>query len=138
LNVDVRGVSVLFDCGEDVELTQDELDFPHLHESKAYVQKPPYIQPHPLQHDWKWDDTAMETELYDLNLTDLGSGAFVYNAQTHVTSLRKNTTARYESDPQDYHLGGPRDIHPPEVLIQAGYDCKVDIWAVGCLVCTNL
>jgi len=75
IHVDIRGESVLFDCGEDLKLTQDELDFPHLYESELYVQKPLYIQTHPLQHDWKWDDTAMDTELYDLNLTDFGSGA---------------------------------------------------------------
>jgi serine/threonine-protein kinase SRPK3 len=25
-------------------------------------------------------------------------------------------------------------LHAPEVVLRAGYDCKIDIWAVGCMV----
>jgi len=75
-DVDIRGENILFDVGEDIEMTRDELEFPLLSESK-YIQKPLSVLPHPLQHDFEWDDSSFYVEVYDLTLTDIGSGVFI-------------------------------------------------------------
>jgi len=43
-------------------------------------------------------------------------------------------TAIRADQEKDYELGTPIALRAPEVILRAGYDCKIDIWAVGCMV----
>jgi serine/threonine protein kinase len=42
--------------------------------------------------------------------------------------------ARWEGRELDYNLATPYALRAPEIILQAGYDTKIDIWAVGCMV----
>jgi serine/threonine protein kinase len=42
--------------------------------------------------------------------------------------------ARWEGRELDYNVATPSALRAPEIILQAGYDTKIDIWAVGCMV----
>jgi serine/threonine protein kinase len=42
--------------------------------------------------------------------------------------------AKWAGRETDYLLGTPVALRAPEISLQAGYDTKIAIWAVGCLV----
>ena len=64
----------MFNAGAD---TLDELDTTDaITDGTVEIEgrKYPVLLPQPLQHDFKWNDTASQVELYDFVLIDLGSG----------------------------------------------------------------
>jgi serine/threonine-protein kinase SRPK3 len=74
----------------------------------------PIMKIQPLPHTFKWDDKDSEVASRMFCLNDVG---------TSVRADREN----------DYQLGTPYALRAPEVILRAGYDSKIDIWAIGCL-----
>ena len=52
----------------------------------------------------------------------------------YVNMLIRNLVAICADGEKDYELGTPCALHTPEIVLRAGYDCMIDIWAVGCMV----
>lgn len=51
-----------------------------------------------------------------------------------IARLTANPVAIRADWDKDYELGTPYALRAPEVILRAGYDSKIDIWAVGCMV----
>jgi len=92
-------------------------------------------RPQPLPHDWRWDDDRDMAD-YGVVLTDLGTGdLFVHNFWSPGDpSLTESRLAKWAGRETDYQISTPFALRAPEVILRAGYDTKIDIWAVGCLV----
>ncbi|THH21556.1 hypothetical protein EW146_g10 [Bondarzewia mesenterica] len=117
IHTDIKPDNIMFDVGEDKDSTERELaaDPPKVDgQVELNGTTYPVMLPQPLAHDYKWNDTPMFVDRYDLVLNDLGQ-------------------ARLASDPQTYDLGTAFALRAPEVILRAGYGTKIDIWAIGCL-----
>jgi serine/threonine-protein kinase SRPK3 len=74
----------------------------------------PILAAQPLLHAAQWDDEYSDAERRIFCLNDMG----------HVVRADQE---------RSYRLGTPYALRAPEVILQAGYDCKIDTWAVGCM-----
>lgn len=50
------------------------------------------------------------------------------------THLLNPLTARWVGRENDYDVATKVALRAPELVLQSGYDSKIDIWAVGCMV----
>ncbi|KIM81606.1 hypothetical protein PILCRDRAFT_8647 [Piloderma croceum F 1598] len=57
-----------------------------------------------------WDDAYIDAKLHMFSLNDVGH------------EIRADQE-------KDYELGTPYALHTPEIILRAGYDCKINIWA---------
>ena len=69
-------------------------------------------------------------ELYNVVLADLGTGDLF----VHSFCVPSLTESKWAGREIDYQISTPYALRAPEVILHAGYDTKIDIWAVGGLV----
>jgi serine/threonine-protein kinase SRPK3 len=105
-NVKPTGI-VIFPGVEDTVAPMIEGEI-ELEEDTTY----PIMEIQPLPH--KWDDEHWEVASRMFCLNDVA------------------TSVRADSE-KDYKLGTPYALRAPEVILRAGYDSKIDIWATGCM-----
>ncbi|THV07887.1 kinase-like protein [Dendrothele bispora CBS 962.96] len=117
IHTDVKADNVLF-RGPEVDVIDCELaERPAILETEIEVNgtKLPIMRPQPLPHEYKWDDPPFLVELYGMCLSDFSH-------------------AIWASKERKMPFVGSETLRAPEVILQAGYDFGVDIWAVGCTV----
>lgn len=94
--------------------------------------------PQPLECAWDWTDNLVAVESYRTVLSDLGSGTFSPPAAVPrlVLSSAPLSPAKWVSEARegDYRVGTPAALRAPEIILRAGYDTKIDVWAIGCMV----
>ena len=90
--------------------------------------------PQPIRNQWRWDDDQDVAKLYCVVLADLGNGGFASDHQC-PHHLLESLLAKWAGRETDYKISTPIALRAPEVILQSGYDTKIDIWAVGCMVC---
>jgi hypothetical protein len=72
----------------------------------------------------------MDAELRLFCLNDVGHGESRWSYYKAIKLTCRLAAIRTDRE-KDYVLG---TTCAPEVVLRAGYDCKIDIWAVGCMV----
>ncbi|KAF8902208.1 kinase-like protein [Gymnopilus junonius] len=117
VHTDVKPDNVLFDEGIDPESIQEFLNDNPLSidgEFELHGVRYPIIRSQPIPHPFSWDDPPSEVELYSVSLTDFG----------HAQRVDKEPTTQ---------TIGAYALRPPEVILEANFDTKVDIWSLGCM-----
>jgi serine/threonine-protein kinase SRPK3 len=93
------------------------------------------MRPQPLPHSFKWNDGRLDAELKMFCLNDMGNGeAWLTPIKLVVVVLIPIFVVVNDKWEKNYELGTPYALRAPEIILRAGYDSKLDIWAVGCLV----
>lgn len=93
----------------------------------------PLMKAQPLPHTSQWDDGYMKAEMRMFCLNDMGNGESM-TIILIIGRLTLNCAVVRAGKEKDYNLGTPYALRAPEVILWAGYDFKIDIWAVGCMV----
>jgi serine/threonine-protein kinase SRPK3 len=95
----------------------------------------PVMKIQPLPHTIKWDDKHPEAASHMFCLNDVATSKNLHSTITLVTVRLTSNCIGIRADwEKNYELGTPYALRSPEVILRAGYDSKIDIWAIGCLV----
>ena len=134
--LDVRAGNVLFGNlpADEVEPTRPE-GLPE----KCDGEHSAFLIPQPTSPDWGESECEMPVEVYDIVLIDFSDGKMYHNFYSHgcYSDSSALISAKWMSEKScktNYPLNTTIALRAPELILQAGYDCKIDIWAVGCMV----
>lgn len=98
----------------------------------------PLMKAQPLPHTFKWDDEHSETASRMFCLNDVGTSENLHlTIMPVVVRLTLNCIGVRADGEKNYELGTPYALRAPEVILRAGYDSKIDTWAIGCMVSYN-
>lgn len=95
----------------------------------------PIMKVQPLAHAFQWNDEYLAAELRMFCLNDVGNGKSLHlTIKLFAAGLIFNSAAIGADQEKNYDLGTSYALCAPEIVLRAGYDSKIDIWAVGCMV----
>lgn len=93
----------------------------------------PIVRSQPVPHDFRWDDPPSLVELYTVRLIDLGHGNTILFLIVGPLGLRGDL-AQWEDREPTTRMISAYGLRAPEVILEADFDSKVDIWSLGCMV----
>jgi serine/threonine protein kinase len=93
----------------------------------------PLLKAQPLPHTFEWDDKPLDAECHMFCLNDMGNGERLV-IMLVIAKLTSGYTAIRADGVKNYESSTPYALRAPEIILRAGYDSKIDIWAIGCMV----
>jgi len=95
----------------------------------------PIMRSQPIPHPFLWNDPPITVELYSLCLIGLGSGK--HSLFVRLLAKKRRLAAQLVGKEPSTRTIATCALRAPEVILGADYGVKVDIWALGCMVCPN-
>jgi serine/threonine-protein kinase SRPK3 len=95
-------------------------------------------KPQPIPHEWTFETSAYQAERMTVALIDFGHGGpSLFSMKELGTILTIFFPAeRAGEEPQAEGFSAPA-LRAPEIILSSGFGSGLDIWAIGCLVCTQ-
>jgi len=94
----------------------------------------PIVRSQPIPHPFKWNDPGTVVEQYTVCLTDFGHGIDFLFTMPSTSGLHGVSVAQWADREPMTRIICPYALHAPEVILEADFDMKVDIWSLGCMV----
>jgi serine/threonine-protein kinase SRPK3 len=101
----------------------------------------PIVLSQPMRHGFRWDSDGTRIELSRFCLSGLDHGArssHPFRALAYPLPSLQNCSAQWSDKPPPSDFITSVALRAPEVILGAGFDVKVDIWALGCIVRRHL